>query len=277
MKKTVRFSACLLAVALCLNLTACCVQHTYSAATCAGPGVCSKCGKVSDDPLPEHTWTAAACAAPKTCSVCGKTEGSALGHKFGEWLPEDADAIGGREIRECSVCGETETKTVPRQKGPSAIVLSESGLHMTCREFAEYLIGYLPDTVYITDVQSDQFTIQGKITFGDGMFLSAETLWVVGYVVDSSAHYKDRIVITTEDQYAVERMLPYLYDAIAPSLSGSARTSAVNAIKNAFSSGSGGIYFGKADLGACMCTMSYIPSVSDYPMLTFATKRFVNG
>ena len=89
MKKQIRFlalkgarlTACVsLVAALSMSLSACCVRHEYSASTCALPGVCAKCGKVSEEPLPDHQWAEADCTTPKTCKVCGKTEGEAGGY-----------------------------------------------------------------------------------------------------------------------------------------------------------------------------------------------------
>lgn len=62
-------------------------------ATCSAPGLtegkhCSVCDTVlveqTEIPMVAHSWTDATCETPKTCSACGATEGSALGHSYGE-------------------------------------------------------------------------------------------------------------------------------------------------------------------------------------------------
>lgn len=55
MKNNIRIPVVLLIAVLCLSMSACCMKHTFSASTCAAPGVCSKCGKTSDEPLADHT------------------------------------------------------------------------------------------------------------------------------------------------------------------------------------------------------------------------------
>ena len=66
-------------------------QQTYTkAATCTAEGskkfTCSKCGAVIRQTIPmkEHSYQAATCLKPKTCTACAHTEGTALGHSYGQ-------------------------------------------------------------------------------------------------------------------------------------------------------------------------------------------------
>ncbi len=66
-------------------------QQTYTkAATCTEEGykkfTCKKCGAVMRQQIPvkEHSYQDATCLTPKTCTGCGRTEGTALGHNYGE-------------------------------------------------------------------------------------------------------------------------------------------------------------------------------------------------
>lgn len=96
--------------------------HNWSAATCAKPETCTKCGKTRGElaahvfeeatctharrctvcgmeegkKLP-HTFMEATCTIPRTCTKCGKTEGEPLGHK---WVDETCE-----EPQYCEVCG----------------------------------------------------------------------------------------------------------------------------------------------------------------------------
>ena len=65
-------------------------QTDTKAATCTVAGskkfVCSKCGDVVrlEIPIKDHSYAQATCLLPKTCTGCGKTEGTALGHSYGD-------------------------------------------------------------------------------------------------------------------------------------------------------------------------------------------------
>ena len=66
-------------------------QQTYTkAATCTTEGskkfTCRKCGAVMRQQIPmkAHSYADATCLKPKTCTACSHTEGTALGHSYGE-------------------------------------------------------------------------------------------------------------------------------------------------------------------------------------------------
>ena len=89
----------LLTLSIVFTLSACCMKHEWTDATCTEPKTCAKCGETEGEAL-GHTWVDATCTEPKTCSVCGATEGEALGHT---WVEADCT-----EPKTCSVCGEIE-------------------------------------------------------------------------------------------------------------------------------------------------------------------------
>lgn len=94
-KKTLITSALL----LCLSLTACGHEHTFSEATCTVPMTCSECG-ITEGEASGHVFSEATCDTAMTCDVCGITEGEALGHT---WVEATCDTA-----KTCSVCGATE-------------------------------------------------------------------------------------------------------------------------------------------------------------------------
>lgn len=136
---------------------------------------------------------------------------------------------------------------------------------MSCADFAQYLLSYLPEEMYIDDLTNDQFYIK-----------TSSTVWSVHYIRDASAPYKSRIEIMGVDRYAITKILPYLYDAITPSITGSERANAEAMIDNAFDNGTNGIYAENVKLGDLRCTLFYIPGLSDYPLLTFCTAKFAD-
>lgn len=73
--------------------------HSWAEATCETPKTCERCGLTEGDIL-SHTWTEVSCAAPKTCERCGLTEGEALEHT---WVEANYQAP-----KTCTVCGTTE-------------------------------------------------------------------------------------------------------------------------------------------------------------------------
>ena len=76
-------------------------KHTWVAATCTSPSICSDCGETKGEPL-GHDWIAATCTEPKKCSRCLITDGEALGHKW-----EEATCT---SPKTCLICGKTEGK-----------------------------------------------------------------------------------------------------------------------------------------------------------------------
>lgn len=64
----------------------------------------------------EHNWSNATCTTAKVCTLCNETEGSALGHSFGEWNETLAATCttDGSKNRQCSVCQNTETQTITK-------------------------------------------------------------------------------------------------------------------------------------------------------------------
>ena len=97
----------LLTASMVLTLSACCLKHDWTDATCIEPKTCAKCGKTEGEAL-GHTWTDATCTEPKTCSVCGETEGEALGHTAAAPASCTEDSV-------CSVCGEVVEKAPGHQ------------------------------------------------------------------------------------------------------------------------------------------------------------------
>ena len=115
----------LLIAMMCIILAACGHEHTWQAANCTSPKLCTSCGETegealghswidatcekssfcsvcgltSGDPL-GHTWKDATCTDPATCEACGKTQGDPNGHSF-----TDATCT---EPETCSVCGHTQ-------------------------------------------------------------------------------------------------------------------------------------------------------------------------
>lgn len=55
--------------------------HTWQAATCTDPEICSVCKAKQGSPL-GHTWSNATCTQGKFCYVCGADDGKPLGHQW---------------------------------------------------------------------------------------------------------------------------------------------------------------------------------------------------
>ncbi len=87
-----------LAIFVCMILAGCGHEHSWTAADCSSPQICSDCGETQGEAL-GHSWVAATCEESKYCSICGKTSGKAVGHA---WI--DATCV---ESRYCDVCGLT--------------------------------------------------------------------------------------------------------------------------------------------------------------------------
>lgn len=103
------------AVVVCVMLTGCGHEHTWTEATCTEPKTCSECGETEGEAL-GHTWVEATCAEPKHCSACGETEGEASEHTWTEatyW-----------EAKTCSVCGETEGEPLTASFEEHGIVIN---------------------------------------------------------------------------------------------------------------------------------------------------------
>ena len=142
-------------------------KHTWVAATCTSPSICSDCGETKGEPLGHdwipatctepkkcsrclitdgealgHKWEEANCALPKTCTRCGETEGKALGHS---WL--DATCA---EPKTCSTCGETEGKPLGHTVDFTVIVketCSTAGMEEgTCSVCGETVTKEIPAT-----------------------------------------------------------------------------------------------------------------------------------
>lgn len=94
-----RIYAVIMALALVLGLTACCLEHEWTEANCVSPRTCAACEETEGEAL-GHSWADATCEAPRTCSACGETEGEALGHSWADATCEAA--------KTCSVCAATE-------------------------------------------------------------------------------------------------------------------------------------------------------------------------
>lgn len=260
-----RITALLLVAAVFFSLSACCLKHEWKEPDCTTPKTCTKCGKTEGEPL-GHKWKDADCTTPKKCSVCGATEGKALGHKFGEWKAVNSDILGGKQERVCSVCEEKETRNAPRNKPQKKNVLTDSGMQMSVREFAEYLIDYLPEGCYITDLYDEGFNIQGDA--------------YATVSIDKKGNYKDTINFYGTSISGDEDLVfltPYIARAIDPYASDSAYTKAQNDIRNAFRDSSGGMSVSATDLDTVTCILLYAPSINDYPMLGFSTKKFARG
>ena len=88
-----------LSIILCLGLTACGHEHTFTEANCTTPMTCTECGEIQGEAL-GHAFVEATCETTKTCSVCNITEGEALGHK---WIEATTEAP-----KTCELCGLTE-------------------------------------------------------------------------------------------------------------------------------------------------------------------------
>jgi hypothetical protein len=58
--------------------------HEFSAATCTAPQKCL-CGEIKGSAL-GHDWQEVTCKAPKTCKICKITEGTAVEHKYENYV-----------------------------------------------------------------------------------------------------------------------------------------------------------------------------------------------
>ncbi len=97
MKKKVQVG--MLALALGVSLSGCCMSHAWEAATCGKPKTCVNCGETEGEPE-EHEWVEASCTDPRTCENCGAREGEVLEHAWSEATLDEA--------KTCKSCGLTE-------------------------------------------------------------------------------------------------------------------------------------------------------------------------
>lgn len=69
----------------------------------------------AEETMCAHLWKPANCIAPKICAKCGVTDGTAIGHSWGEWTTIIAAGVGmyGQEQRICSNCGNCELQLIP--------------------------------------------------------------------------------------------------------------------------------------------------------------------
>lgn len=81
---------------------------------------CDKC---------EHQWSEPTCTTPKKCALCEETQGSPLGHEFGEWSVTIAPSCtaNGEQTRTCK-CGETERSPLPS----AHTLIQHEGIPATC-------------------------------------------------------------------------------------------------------------------------------------------------
>lgn len=126
---------CIVVVALCVGAIAGPLfhVHTWQAATCRNPMICSKCGETKGGTV-EHNWISATCSNPRTCSECGEIDGESLGHIWqaatcispesccecgavlGEAMGHDWTEATYNDPSICINCNETQgTKKIPTQ------------------------------------------------------------------------------------------------------------------------------------------------------------------
>lgn len=89
--------------------------HTWIAATCTEPDVCSLCGEKRGTSL-GHEWIEATCTEAKICMVCNEKEGEPLGHTVEKWktITKATCSEEGEEEGKCSVCGESVMQSIPK-------------------------------------------------------------------------------------------------------------------------------------------------------------------
>lgn len=74
-------------------------NHTYTAATCTEPEICTRCGATRGEPL-GHIYSDPTCTEREICARCGERSGEALGHV---WLPATCT-----EPETCARCNATQ-------------------------------------------------------------------------------------------------------------------------------------------------------------------------
>ena len=78
--------------------------HDGGEASCTEASVCIRCGERLEEPL-GHVFLPATCTEPEMCARCGETKGEPLGHDFTEATYQTAAV--------CLRCGETDGKPLP--------------------------------------------------------------------------------------------------------------------------------------------------------------------
>ncbi len=143
MKKMSKWLCGMSAWVVCVMLTGCGHEHTWTEATCTEPKTCSECGETDGEAL-GHTWEEATCAEPKHCSVCGETEGEALEHTWTEATYQQPAT--------CEVCGATEGE-------PLQSYFEKEGIECNAELDTEY--------PYVIPCYDSEYTTNGKVTFSD--------------------------------------------------------------------------------------------------------------
>ena len=92
-------TAAILAIAVLIRYTCAFGNHSFTAATCTEPSVCTRCGITRGEPL-GHVYSAASCTEPSVCLRCGERHAEPLGHVF---LPATCT-----EPQTCERCGQTQ-------------------------------------------------------------------------------------------------------------------------------------------------------------------------
>lgn len=231
MKKIISVLFTLLIV---FSMSACCISHEWTSATCTDPKTCAKCGKTEGEAL-GHTWIDATCTTAKTCSVCGETEGKPFGHKvdkwktieqptctkeglqegscircgekqeskiavkdhsFGEWKTtnQSYETGKGTQTRKCSKCGKQETKTYNLTNDELAKLFKAS-----CKSFNYKTVSRDPNA-YI----GEHYKCYGKVL--QVCSEASSSLYYSTYRISTSGAY-DNVVYAKIDNYGKSRLL----------------------------------------------------------------------
>ena len=108
-----------------------CTEKGYTLHTCS----CGDSYSDNEKAALGHDWKAADCTAAKTCKRCGKTEGSALGHSYGDWVvvTEPTTATEGLREKTCGRCGDKIRETIPKIDPNSSEALEFAGTYFTVK------------------------------------------------------------------------------------------------------------------------------------------------
>lgn len=156
------------------------LEHNFLAATCTNPQICSRCGETSGDPL-GHDYDAATCTLPQTCIRCDKTEGEPLGHEY-------VDNI-------CFRCGQVDPDSLPVALEELFVVDSSekmySGYHYDSGSFTDSF-GNVYDGVHLyRKVYNEQYSIHNL----NGMYSVFEGSIVAASYTNSKPTYIIRIYV----------------------------------------------------------------------------------
>ena len=194
----------LLALSIAFTLSACCLRHDWTEATCTEPKTCAKCGKTEGEPA-EHTWAEATCTEPKTCTVCGLTEGEPAEHTWAEATctepktctvcglteGEPAEHTGAEETctepKTCTVCGLTEGEALGHSAGEADC--TEDSVCTVCGETVEKAPGHdwteatfdSPKTCVVCNSEEGDVLSPFEYTEQDGKAI------ITGYLTDVPA------------------------------------------------------------------------------------------